>query len=142
MLTLGRTASRWPLSTSARVAAVLEVILGIGAMFGGGALVLAPDGHLLSMPLSTLSGSPFHDFLIPGLILFVVIGVGPVVTAVLTVTRAPIAPYAAIGVGLTLIGWIAVEMVMIAGWGSLAWSFYLLLGAAITGTGLWWWRAR
>lgn len=142
MATLGRSARRTPFPVIARLAVALEVILGIGAMFGGGALVLAPDGHLLSMPLSLLASSPFHDFLIPGLILFTVIGVGPMVVAALTLVRAPVAPYAAIAVGIALIGWIVVEMVILAGWGSLAWSFYLLLGAAISATGLLWWRTR
>ncbi|HET7421253.1 MAG TPA: hypothetical protein VFL27_12820 [Candidatus Dormibacteraeota bacterium] len=127
-----------PLPRIARVTAGLEVLVGVGAMFGGGALVLGPDGHLLSMPTSILAGSPFHDYLIPGLILFSVIGVGPIVAAALTLLRASIAPYAAIASGAALIGWIAIEMVMLVNWGSLAWSFYLLLGASIVGAGLWW----
>ena len=122
----------------ARLALALEVLLGIGAVFGGGALVLAPDGHLLSMPTSMLAGSPFRDYLIPGLVLFTVIGVYPLVAAVMAYRRVPIAPVAAMGVGVALMGWIAIEMVMLAGWGSLAWTLYLLLGAAIAAAGVWW----
>ena len=137
------TSAREPLGASAKLAIGLEVLLGVGAVFGGGALLLAPDGHLLSMPISALSGSPFSDYLIPGAILFSVLGVTPLLVAGLTWMRVAIAPLAAVAVGLALIGWIATEMVMLVGWGSLAWTFYLLLGAAIAGTGLWWWlRSR
>ena len=131
-------AGRPALPPIARITAGLEVLVGIGAMFGGGALVLGPDGHLLSMSTSMLAGSPFRDYLIPGAILFAVIGVGPSVAALLTVLRAPIAPYAALASGAALIGWIVIEMVMLVSWGSLAWSFYLLLGAAMVGAGMWW----
>ena len=120
----------------------LEVLLGVGALIGGGALLLAPDGHLLSMPATLLSGSPFRDYTIPGAILFGVLGVAPLGAAGLTWIRADIAPVAAVAVGLALIGWIATEMVVLAGWGSLVWTLYLLLGTAIAGTGLWWLRER
>ena len=137
-----RSVLRAPLPTVARAVIALEVILGVGALFGGGALVLAPDGHLLSMPTALLAGSPFRDYLVPGAILFAVIGVGPLIAAALAYLRVPVAPLAATAAGAALMGWIVVEMVVLAGWGSLAWSFYLLLGAAITGAGLWWFRTR
>ena len=65
----------------ARLAVVLEVFLGLGALFGGGALILAPDGHLLGMPVKLLAGSPFPSFLVPGIILFGLIGVAPLMAA-------------------------------------------------------------
>lgn len=55
----------------------LEAILSIGALFGGLTMILAPDGSILGMPVSMLHLSPFGDFLIPGLILFVVLGLFP-----------------------------------------------------------------
>lgn len=55
----------------------LMAFLGIGAIGGGGALILAPDGEMLQMPLSMLEHSPFNNFLIPGIILFTVLGISP-----------------------------------------------------------------
>jgi hypothetical protein len=52
-------------------------LLAIGAIFGGGALILSPGGELLRMPLSNLGTAPFKDFLIPGILLFSIIGVIP-----------------------------------------------------------------
>jgi hypothetical protein len=50
--------------------------LGISASFGGIVLVVNPTGGLIGMPISLLRFSPFHDFLIPGLILGIVFGIG------------------------------------------------------------------
>jgi hypothetical protein len=125
----------------ARLAVVLEIFLGLGALFGGGALILGPDGHLLGMPTALLAGSPFPSYLVPGIILFTFVGVAPLVAAAITFRRHPIAPLAAIAVGLTLIGWVSVEMVVLAGLGSLAWTLYLVLGACIATIGVAWWRS-
>ena len=125
----------------ARLAVVLEIFLGLGALFGGGALILAPDGHLLGMPTSLLAGSPFHSFLLPGIVLFTFIGIAPLLAATITIRRQALAPAAAVAVGLALIGWVSVEMVVLAGLGSLAWALYLVLGASIAAIGVAWWRS-
>ncbi|HEY4844602.1 MAG TPA: hypothetical protein VII89_02810 [Candidatus Dormibacteraeota bacterium] len=125
-----------------RLAVVLEIFLGIGALFGGIQFILAPDGHLLGVPLRMLAGTPFHSFLVPGLLLFTFVGVGPMVAAAITARRGAIGPLAALAVGLTLMGWITVEMVIFAGLTSLFWAFYLVLGTAIAAVGLAWKAAR
>src|ERR1700694_1133299 len=130
-----------PLPGVARLAVVLEIFLGIGALFGGGVLLLAPDGHLLGMTTKTLAGAPFRSYLVPGIRLFVFVGVAPLLAAAITIRRQAIAPFAAVAVGLTLIGWISVEMVVLAGLGSLAWTFYLVLGTCIAAVGVVWWRS-
>ena len=54
----------------------LIAFLGISAIGGGGALIISPSGKLLGgLPLSLLDNSPFNDFLFPGLILFLVLGI-------------------------------------------------------------------
>src|ERR1700736_3990839 len=121
-----------PLPWIARLAIALEIFLGLGALFGGGAFILAPDGHLLGMPTKLLAGSPFPSYLVPGIVLLTVVGVAPLIAALMTVRRHAFAPVAAVAVGLTLIGWVSVEMVVLAGLGSLAWALYLVLGACIS----------
>jgi len=59
----------------------LQAFLGVNGLIGGGAFMLAPDGHLLQMPFSHLKNTPFPDFLIPGLLLFAFLGVYPIVVA-------------------------------------------------------------
>ena len=56
----------------------LLAFLGISAIGGGGALIISPSGKLLGgLPLSILEHSPFINFLIPGIILFLVLGIFP-----------------------------------------------------------------
>jgi hypothetical protein len=55
----------------------LQTFLGFGAIVSGGFLMLAPDGSMLQMPLSVMQNSPFSNFFVPGLILFVLLGVFP-----------------------------------------------------------------
>jgi len=54
-------------------------LLGFGAIGGGGVLIISPSGELIGMPLSIIQNSPFINFLIPGIILFTVLGILPVV---------------------------------------------------------------
>lgn len=59
---------------------VLHLFLGVGGLFGGGMLLLKPDGSLLGMQLEWLEHSPFKDYLMPGFILFTFNGVLPLFT--------------------------------------------------------------
>jgi hypothetical protein len=65
-----------PLARVAVVAVVLEIILSIGALGGGLVLMIAPRGEIMPLPLSALAGSPFDTYLVPGVILFGVLGLG------------------------------------------------------------------
>ena len=56
----------------------LLAVLGVGAIFGGAVLIISPSGDLFGMPLSMLDNSPFSNFLIPGIILFTVLGLVPI----------------------------------------------------------------
>ena len=58
---------------------LLLIFLSLGALFGGVALIISPSGELIQMPVSMLEPSPFNDFLIPGIILFIVFGVFPLI---------------------------------------------------------------
>jgi len=61
-----------------------------------------------------LAGTPFHSFLLPGLLLFTFVGIGPIVAAAVTPRQRAIGPLAAMAVGVTLMTWIIVEMVLFA----------------------------
>jgi hypothetical protein len=64
--------------TTRNILLILLALLGSGAIFGGGVLIISPSGKLFGMPLSMLENSPFNNFLIPGIILFGVLGIAPV----------------------------------------------------------------
>jgi hypothetical protein len=63
----------------------LQALLGLGALWGGMALMLAPEGsiieNLMQMPKNMLAGTPFSNYLIPGILLFTFVGIYPVAVA-------------------------------------------------------------
>ena len=62
---------------SVYVLCLLHLILGLNGILGGAALILEKDGALLGMQAGWLDGSPFPDFRMPGIILFLLLGYGP-----------------------------------------------------------------
>jgi hypothetical protein len=55
----------------------LLVFIGVGAIISGAMLFIAPDGHLFQWTTEQLTGTPFSNYLIPGLILFTLLGLFP-----------------------------------------------------------------
>lgn len=106
---------------------ILQFLLGLGALSGGAVLMAAPDGSIMNMPLSMLKYSPFPNYLIPGVILFTVLGVYPVVVAyslwqrpawgwpdALNPTKDRHWSWAAsLSVGVILVIWITVQVLLI-----------------------------
>ena len=76
---MGPKIDRRPVAVTALV--VLLSLLGIGAAVSAAMLIVAPDGHLIQLPQSLLANAPFTNFLVPGILLFVFIGVYPLVVA-------------------------------------------------------------
>ncbi len=70
-----REAKKMPFSVKLLI--VLHGFLGIGAVFGGGALVIDPSGQMIGMPTDMMKVPLFSDFLFPGIILLIVLGIGP-----------------------------------------------------------------
>jgi hypothetical protein len=68
--------------TARNVLLALLALLGVGAIYGGGVFIISPNGDLFEMPLSFLDNSPFNNFLVPGIILFTVLGIAPICIAI------------------------------------------------------------
>ena len=98
-------------------------------------LVKDPSGSALGVPLSLLEGSPFPNFLIPGIFLLTVNGVGSMIGAGLSFTRRRYAQEIAIVLGAILVAWILIQVVIIK---SFSWlhSLYFILGVVELGIGL------
>lgn len=103
--------------------------LSISAISGSVGLVGSPTGAWVNIPLSVLQYSPFSDFLIPGLILGIVFGVGSFATvlalwwrpawppagALTRLTGEHWAWSAALALGAGQVIWIVTETVMLRG---------------------------
>jgi hypothetical protein len=97
---------------SAAVRTLLALLLfqGLSGIAGGAALVAKPSGAVLRMPVSNLRDSPFHDFLVPGLILLLVLGVSPLLTLAGLWARQAWAWYSSFAVGCGLVIFEIVEV--------------------------------
>lgn len=95
------------------VATLALVVLGAGAVAGGATLVAAPDGSGMGFSPSILAGSPFSDFLVPGLILGGLFGIGSLVTALAGWRRIRWAPFAAFAIGCGQMIWIVIQVAII-----------------------------
>ncbi len=72
---------------SAWILIILLCLLGIGAVISGGMLVAKPDGSLMLWSPEMLKGTPFSNYLIPGLILFTLVGLFSLFIAYGLITR-------------------------------------------------------
>jgi hypothetical protein len=122
----------------------LLAFLGVGALFGGGALIISPSGELLGMPLSMINDSPFTNFLIPAIFLFTFLGLAPclLIFALLKKPESKLAERIniftdmhwswsfSVYIAIVLIIWLQLEMMFIH---SVHWShtFYMFVAVVI-----------
>ena len=124
------------MTCTATVVIGLEVLLSVGALVGGAMLFFSPDGAAFGMPLSLLAHTGFESFRVPGLILFVVNGVLPLVSALATWRGRAWAASSVMLVGIALVGWILIQVVLLR---SFFWPLhggYLVLGAVLFSLGV------
>jgi hypothetical protein len=62
------------------VLCLLLLFMSVGAIYGGGSLIISPDGSILKMEAGWLNLTPFSNFLIPGIILFTFLGIFPLIS--------------------------------------------------------------
>ena len=119
---------------------VLQAFIGIGAVAGGLGLMLNPSGGSLGLPLELLEKTPFSTYLVPGLVLFTVNGLGNLAGAGASFTRRRFAGEIAMALGAFLVAWILIQVYWMSGF---HWLHWLYLGLGIVGAALGWsvWRA-
>jgi hypothetical protein len=58
----------------------LLMVLAFNAFYGGGAMILSPDGSMIGMEIGWIEGTPFKSYLIPGIMLLLFMGIVPAIT--------------------------------------------------------------
>jgi hypothetical protein len=96
--------------------------IALSGLVGGVPLILHAHGEPWWMTQSLLQYSPFHSYLLPGIILFFAIGVLSCWVLLLTIKRAPGYGHWVALQGCILIGWIVVEVLMLR---LLMWAHWL-----------------
>jgi hypothetical protein len=100
-----------PVSVIILISAV--VFQAISGLAGGIGLISDPSGQTLGIPSSWLHGSPFDDYLVPGFILFSVLGIFPLILTIGLVKRSYWSRGLTQVLGLALIIWIIVEILVV-----------------------------
>lgn len=124
-----------PRPPSVTLLVALLAVLGLSGFVGGIALLADTSGAVLDLSPTLLDGSPFADYLIPGLALFVFLGVFPLLVAGALVTQHRLAWQGVLAAGLAVLVWFTVQLVVV-GWGNALQWLYLLLGVAILVVGV------
>ncbi|HAF17684.1 MAG TPA: hypothetical protein DCG84_05045 [Peptococcaceae bacterium] len=93
---------------------IIHIIVGIGALFGGMAAILSPSGSAVGISASeALKNGPFTDFLIPGLFLFVIIGLGNIGALITAKYKNRYQAYISGCLGVILCLWIIIQCYML-----------------------------
>lgn len=105
----------------------LQAFISLGAIGGGLVLVIDPSGSTLELPSSLIEDTFFPNFLIPGIFLLVVNGIGSLIGATITFSKGRYAQEIAIALGAILVSWIVIQVIIIR---SIGWLhvLYFILG--------------
>ncbi len=110
------------------IAIALLGFLGVGAVAGALPLIVDPSGKLMRMPMSLLEHSPFHSFLIPGIILLLSSGLLSLAIMAMAIRRSSHYGWWVTLQGCVLTGWITVEVIMMR---TAVWPHYLYWGIGL-----------
>ena len=72
---------------------VTEAFVALSAFVAGAMFVVEPSGRLMGMTEATLARSPFGSYLVPGIVLFVVVGGTQAVAAWAERAQEPLETY-------------------------------------------------
>lgn len=96
-----------------KVAYIVSLLLllfnGAGAVYGGWSLLTDPSGANIQLSRTTLDQTPFPDFLIPGIVLFLCIGLFSFLAIVAMLLMHPRFSWLVLAEGILLSGWIVVQ---------------------------------
>lgn len=96
-----------------RALLIVQGFLAVSALICGALFLLAPDGHLIGMPLDVLRFGPFTDFFWPGVILFCALGGGHAFGFVCSLRRSQHQQRIGMALGLVTLGWIGGQLLMV-----------------------------
>lgn len=93
---------------------LLLSIVALNALAAGYSFITDPTGSSLGISTDYLRASaPFQNYMIPGIVLFLIIGVLSAAVAILAVVKYQYYPLLTVVQGCILIGWIVIQLLMV-----------------------------
>lgn len=92
---------------------IIEFFHGLSGLAGGYGLIADPSAASLGMELSWLEGTPFNNYLIPGIVLLVFNGLGNTIAAILSLRKNKYLNGVAVFFGFGMMIWIASQVLWI-----------------------------
>ncbi|MGC9985482.1 MAG: hypothetical protein ABSF35_17845 [Polyangia bacterium] len=83
---------------------ITEAFVALSAFVAGAMFVVEPSGRLMGMTEVTLARSPFRGYLVPGIVLFAVVGGTQAVAAWVELRRWPRAGWLSVVAGVVIAG--------------------------------------
>ena len=94
------------------IAIILLIFLAANAIGGSIFLIVDPSGEAIQIPVELLQGTPFNDYLIPGIVLLFANGFLSLAVARVTIKKVKYYPWSIILQGCVLIGWLTAELIL------------------------------
>lgn len=95
------------------IAALLLLFNGIGAIYGGSNLIIYPNGSSIQLSPHWLENTPFVNYFIPGIILFITNGLFSIFVLVNMLLNRKRYPLLIMAQGAILFGWIFIQINLI-----------------------------
>ncbi|MFA9388215.1 MAG: hypothetical protein ACERKD_00320 [Prolixibacteraceae bacterium] len=106
----------------------LQIFIGMGALAGGLPMILTPDGSSSGLSAEILNNTPFTTYLIPGILLFTVNGLGNLVASYFSLKFKKETGVLGMIFGTALIIWMIVQLYYL-GYASWFQPLYLAVGS-------------
>ena len=108
---------------------VVALFVGLQALVPGWQIMTDGSVYGYKLPADWLSSAwPFEGYFVAGLALFVVIGFGSILAAIVNVVKPDAGPMTALLMGLVIIGWIGGELVFLTQTMVMTW---IILGSGL-----------
>ena len=108
---------------------VLISFVALTAIVSGLLLISKPDGSILNLQQSVLNGTPFNNFLLPGIILASVVGGTNLLAVFFNMQSHPGRYTWAMAGGLMTCGWIVVQILLI---NTFYWLQFIYIAAGLS----------
>jgi len=92
---------------------MLLLFNGIGAIYGGGNLILHPDGSSIQLSPDWLKHTSFQNYLIPGIILFITNGLFSLFVFIALLFKFRNYSWLVMAQGAILAGWILIQIILL-----------------------------